>query len=382
LEYDAELGLSVLTTRPKGKVGSFGGKGVTVQEVLNFLESVSPKSSSGSPLALSRAMYASLMSKQRAINASNSANASGNVPRNDSFRGDDPMSLSSSSAGISNLKIPLVNGKALGVTYLEWLVNSGAAPASMHNEYAQLLMEGVPTDIIVDHSSSDFDIKEGDSDELTLYKIYRLKLQHFLETSTEYHPDRLLRYLSSQFSHEYALILSKLGKHEDVLRIYINQLSDLSLAEAYCERIHRRMSEEKHSSSKRTNARSSYNPDDESVHLCLIKVLLAAPRVVVAGKFQPPALVFAGADRVAGQSQNLHLIVGIAEKYYDRIDAATFLAMLPTQIPLTCLAKYLNTVIEYGNTKKRNLQIVHQLLRVREVNIRTSQYAHTDEDLK
>ena len=27
---------------------------------------------------------------------------------------------------------------------LEWLVNSGAAPASMHDEYAQLLMEGVP----------------------------------------------------------------------------------------------------------------------------------------------------------------------------------------------------------------------------------------------
>jgi len=80
----------VLTTRPKGKVGSFGGKGVTVQEVLNFLESVVPKVSG----PLSRSAVATM--SKRAI------------------RSEDP------SAAVSNLKIPLVNGRALGVTYLGW----------------------------------------------------------------------------------------------------------------------------------------------------------------------------------------------------------------------------------------------------------------------
>ncbi len=40
--------------------------------------------------------------------------------------------------------MPLVNGRALGIAYLEWLVSSGTAPANMQDQYAQLLMEGVP----------------------------------------------------------------------------------------------------------------------------------------------------------------------------------------------------------------------------------------------
>ena len=35
-----------------------------------------------------------------------------------------------------------VNGRALGVAYLEWLVSSGSAPPIMHDEYALLLIEG------------------------------------------------------------------------------------------------------------------------------------------------------------------------------------------------------------------------------------------------
>lgn len=86
LEYDAELGLSVLTTRPKGKTGSFGGKGVTVQEVLIFLESTNPKST-----ILNR----STATPKRSI-----------------------VTTSSTTANTGSLKIPLVNGRAVGVTYL------------------------------------------------------------------------------------------------------------------------------------------------------------------------------------------------------------------------------------------------------------------------
>jgi len=61
--------------------------------------------------------------------------------------------------------IPLINGRALAVAYLEWLVShgphgpagakssngasggGGGAPPGLHDEYAQLLMEGIPFDV-------------------------------------------------------------------------------------------------------------------------------------------------------------------------------------------------------------------------------------------
>ena len=64
--------------------------------------------------------------------------------------------------------IPLINGRALGVAYLEWLVShpsqsaggarsssgsssgiggAGAVAPGLHDEYAQLLMEGIPFDV-------------------------------------------------------------------------------------------------------------------------------------------------------------------------------------------------------------------------------------------
>lgn len=86
------------------------------------------------------------------------------------------------------------------------------------------------------------------------------------------------------------------------------------------------------------------------MHLCLIRVLLASP-LLNPGSPRPHGLTGSTA------TLNIAEIVSLAEKYYDRIDAATLISMLPKQIPLAVLAKYLNTVVEYGNTKKRNLQV-------------------------
>ena len=40
-EYDADLGLSVLTQRPRG-LRSTGGKGISIKDVVSFLESITP----------------------------------------------------------------------------------------------------------------------------------------------------------------------------------------------------------------------------------------------------------------------------------------------------------------------------------------------------
>jgi len=164
--------------------------------------------------------------------------------------------------------IPLINGRALAVAYLEWLVShgphgpagakssssssssgasggGGGAPPGLHDEYAQLLMEGIPFDVdgdAINRASRGGPAGEGegvwearpevrpspysslrynifplkcspssrpcianapfppraprctqDSDALRVYKIYRRKLQTHLATSREYHAERLLK---------------------------------------------------------------------------------------------------------------------------------------------------------------------------------------------
>ncbi len=126
-------------------------------------------------------------------------------------------------------------------------MSSGEAPPSMHDEFAQLLVEGLPFDneLQVDHSLNDLDIRDTDREPLMLYKIYRRKLQNFLLNSADYNPKRVLKFLPQQYLHENALVLSRLGKHRDVLTIYIHQLDSLILAENYCDRMFRSVNEAK-----------------------------------------------------------------------------------------------------------------------------------------
>ena len=56
----------------------------------------------------------------------------------------------------------------------------------------------------------------------------------------------------------------------------------------------------------------------------------------------------------------------------DRLDPVAFLAMLPRDVPVAKVQRYLSGVLETTTSKKRNLQVVYQLLRVREVHVRTS----------
>ncbi len=118
----------------------------------------------------------------------------------------------------------------------------------MHDEFAQLLVEGLPLDAelaAVDHAANDLELRSDDKEVLMLYKIYRKKLQNFLLNSTEYNPKRVLKFLPPPYLHETALVLSRLGKHRDVLTVYMHQLHSLELAESYCDRIYRSVNEAK-----------------------------------------------------------------------------------------------------------------------------------------
>lgn len=193
---------------------------MTISEVLQFLRTVLPKTNNVKntfgAAAQNKTTRASLITERSNVFGNNAI------------------------AGVV-ASTPLVNGHALGVAFLECLVSSGEAPPSMHDEFAQLLVEGLPFDneLQVNHSLNDLDIQATDKEAVMLYKIYRKKLQNFLLNSTDYNPKRVLKVLPHQYLHENALVLSRLGKHRDVLSIYIHQLQNFSLAESYCDRIYR-----------------------------------------------------------------------------------------------------------------------------------------------
>ena len=148
----------------------------------------------------------------------------------------------------------------------ECIVSSGDAPESMHDEYAQLLLDGLPSDAQLEaaleeqqgqqqgpsavaqlHAANDLRLRPDGAAEggvevetLLLYRVYRQKLQQFLQNSEQYHPQRVMRALAQQpqYLHERALVLSRLGRHSEVLALYVYRLQDLALAEQYCLRIH------------------------------------------------------------------------------------------------------------------------------------------------
>jgi len=67
--------------------------------------------------------------------------------------------------------------------------------------------------------------------------MLRKKLLNFLSSSSSYSAERMLAKLPMvDLYEERALILSKLGQHEQALMLYAHRLGDANMAVDYCER--------------------------------------------------------------------------------------------------------------------------------------------------
>ena len=209
----------------------------------------------------------------------------------------------------------------------------------------------------------------------------------------------LWQLLPPQFLHEKALLLARLGRHYEVLRVYVHELGDLGLAERYCHRAHATVAAdgvtaaandaEEGLGDEPTAGSGGHRKGGGPVvvggadaaltaelvqHACttvyqlLLKVVLTPP-------LTPPTHPDAVARRRAEQAAGLDAAVALAERCLldaDRLDPVAFLAMLPHDVPLAKVHKYLCGALESATCKHRNLQVVYQLLRVREVHLRTS----------
>jgi Vam6/Vps39-like protein vacuolar protein sorting-associated protein 39 len=197
----------------------------------------------------------------------------------------------------------------------------------------------------INHNMNDLFFRDADIDLVISYKLFRGKLQSFLQRpDSDFSAEKAVKALPRELLHEYALVVSKMGRHEEALSIYCHQLANVELAEWYCHRI--------------------YDQGIKDIYMSLIRTIL--------NPSSDSMLVGFRDDRAGYNPGLLQLVVDLAERNYDRIDSTTFFEVVPKTAPLKMFIRYLSQVIELGTAKKRNLQVVHQLLRMREVNIRTT----------
>lgn len=299
LEYDAELGFGVLTqpntkNTPSSVIGaissSAGGKGVEISDVLSFLLTAKIKHVALTP------------AQKKAI----------------SSVCDDSAAISEKEylfhAEAKDIKYPLTNNQALILAYIEYRINQGEQSNLLHDDYIKLLVKNIDLNLANTLPNADIRINATDPDPVVFYKLYRKKLQYFLQVSSNYHAELMHASLPGSLQHEYAIILSKLRRDAEVLQIYVNDLKKLSEAEFYCDIIYHRRR-------------------DQSVYLLLMQILLQDPL------------------------RNIDIVVQLAEKYFNRLDPVAFLKELPPKIPLAKLTKYLKLVIEHATMNKHTMQV-------------------------
>lgn len=69
----------------------------------------------------------------------------------------------------------------------------------------------------------------------------RQKLQQFLEKSTHYTPETILVHFPfDNLFEERAIILGRLGRHQQAISIYISLLNDIAKATEYCYNVYTR----------------------------------------------------------------------------------------------------------------------------------------------
>lgn len=69
----------------------------------------------------------------------------------------------------------------------------------------------------------------------------------------------------------------------------------------------------------------------------------------------------AGIAALSG-SAAVDLVIALAEKYFDRVNAAQMLEIIPENTPVASLLRYFSIVLEYGAAEKRNMQVRTLLL--------------------
>uniref|UniRef100_K3WM53 CNH domain-containing protein n=1 Tax=Globisporangium ultimum (strain ATCC 200006 / CBS 805.95 / DAOM BR144) TaxID=431595 RepID=K3WM53_GLOUD len=278
-------------------------------------------------------------------------------------------SSASSETDQETTTLPLIDARFLAIEYLTQAIANGAIRIlpRLHDEVVYLLLDAITTQL--QHQGSSGRLTSRVRSQRGLIGTLRRKLLAFLEAeSSAYHPERMLSRTPMDMVDERAALLSRLGRHHEVLQLYAIELQDASLAEAYCNRCY--------------EAKLA----DSSIYSALLRLYLrpqhssplAAPRSAstgVTGGSSSPApppikwqrssstshLLHGSAGSSNASSEAVAAAVSILNKYPERIDVPTALELLPPDVPVASLSFFFRRVLERQVERFRNGQVKKQL---------------------
>ncbi|XP_072931702.1 vam6/Vps39-like protein [Epargyreus clarus] len=183
------------------------------------------------------------------------------------------------------------------------------------------------------------------------------KLVAFLEKSSHYTPERvILHFPNDALFEERAIILGKLGRHEQALAIYVQLLGDVERAIRYCENVSEKCS-------------------DADVYVILMRILMQPERTTLAGPLA------AAPRHPAAALPDLETALELLERHADRISPLKALSVLPDSVPLGRLKHFLESALESQLTLKRRTQVLKGLLYAEHLQVQELKQFHESEKI-
>ena len=169
----------------------------------------------------------------------------------------------------------------------------------------------------------------------------RRKLLDFLEISDHYTTQGLPNLLLNEgLCEERAIVVGKLGQHEEALSIFIYVLNNPKRAEEYCLSVYKRRL-----------------PNSKDIFLLLLKMYLQPPSSFSSNQLKRKMSVSSASQLFNDSSNNINFsskIVKLLNEHGDKIDPLKAIAELPNEFDLVSLKDYLSA------TFRRKLQEGHE----------------------
>lgn len=166
----------------------------------------------------------------------------------------------------------------------------------------------------------------------------RKKLLTFLEKSTQYTAENILRdFPTDSLIEERALIVGRLGKHDQAIALYVRALGDVQKAEDYCEKVYKRG-----------------GPGTQTVYVSLINLILKPDSF-------PLSLPGLTLSPKTAQS-DLELALQLLQKNAAKINPVEILATLPDDIPVSRIHQFLMVALQKVLQERRRVQLLKGLL--------------------
>ncbi|XP_018414768.1 PREDICTED: vam6/Vps39-like protein [Nanorana parkeri] len=252
------------------------------------------------------------------------------------------------------LEFLLENFRHLAVPYLEHiiLVWEDQGP-EFHNCLIKLYCERVQT--LMQAQGPDFNegimstfpagSEDGELGE------YRGKLLNFLEISNCYQPERLISdFPFDGLLEERALLLGRMGKHEQALFIYVHILRDTGMAEQYCHKHYDRAKD-----------------GNKDVYLSLIRMYLSPPDVHCLGPIK---------IKLEEPKPNIDAALAVLEQHHAKLNTTKAIELLPANTQIRDIQIFLEKVLEENAERRRFNQILKNLLHAEFLRVQEERISH------